>query len=390
MSAALGAHRPLKVVHLIDNLSSKGGAQQSIVALAPGMVASGIDLSVASLGPNLDLAAALEADGIATVCLAGRGGRAADVVRTIRLLRRERPDLLHTSLHGANLVGRIAAALTRVPVVVSMVSTHHDAAHMARPTRWGAAKARLSTFVDRHSMRSVRRVHAVSNAVAQELVDHFRMPRERIDVIARGRDPRRFGGRDQETRSAARATLGLPAEALVVLAVGRQHPVKGYDVLLPAVPAVREQFPAVRVLIAGDADRATPVLQHLVSELELGDAVVFLGHCDDIPALHRVADVFVLSSRVEGMPGALIEALAMGTPIVATDIAPALEVVDDTCAIVVPVDSSAAIAQAITSVFRDPAAGAARAEVGRARFDERFRLDAVSRQMAEFYRRALA
>jgi glycosyltransferase involved in cell wall biosynthesis len=230
------------------------------------------------------------------------------------------------------------------------------------------------------------RFHAVSSAVADVMATRLRVARRRIDVISRGRDPAVLGERTDERRRAARAALGASDADRVLLAVGRQEYQKGFDVLLRALASMRHRGGSTRLFIAGRDGAATPALLAAVDSLGVRDAVEFLGTRDDVPELLCAADVFVFPSRWEGMPGGVIEAMALEAPIVATDIAPVREVVDGTGALLVPVDDEAALERAITRALRNDTATATAA--GRARFLERFTIDGVSEEMLRFYRRA--
>jgi glycosyltransferase involved in cell wall biosynthesis len=390
MGTAVGVSAsPRRVVHLIDNLSSRGGAQQSIAALAPAIGRHGVHLSVAHLDRSDDLAAGLRTAGVEVVSLQGGGGRLVDLVRVARFLRAERPDLLHTSLHAANLVGRVAGRLTGVPVVTSFVSTKTDAGRADRTDWWGRTKGRSSLRLARRTILWVRRVHAVSPSVRVHVIEELHYPADRIDVVARGRDRTQLGERSADRREGVRAQLGLPADGTVLLAVGRHFSEKAYDVLLSAMPAVLDALPASYLLIAGSEGPESQALRAQCDRLGLTDRVHFLGHRDDLADLHSAADVFVLSSRLEGMPGALIEALAFGTPAVVTDIGPALDVVDQRSAIIVPVESASQLAEGIVSALTDADAAASRVAAGRELFDERFDIATVAAAMVAFYERSL-
>ncbi|MEI8238683.1 MAG: glycosyltransferase [Actinomycetota bacterium] len=379
------------MLHLIDNLSANGGAQQSIAQLAVALGRRGVDFQLAVLDeePAAGPAPMLESEGVSVVSVGGPGGRLADVVRLRKLVRHERPDLLHTSLHSANLVGRFAGALAGVPVVTSIVSTKSDAGRAHRSKWSGRVKGVMSRAVARFTCRLVRRFHAVSPSAAAHVIDEFGVGADRVDIISRGRDRTRLGERSDARRQAVRAALGLSADDVVILAVGRHTPEKGFEVLVDALPSIIGRSPTAVLLIAGSNGLATSGMQVAIAALALGERVRLLGHRDDLGDLHSAADVFVLSSRVEGMPGALLEALAMGTPVVVTDIGPALDVVDAECALIVPVGSAAALADAVVACIADPAATAARVAAGSRRFDDAFDIDAVAAQMQMFYERAL-
>ncbi len=171
----------------------------------------------------------------------------------------------------------------------------------------------------------------------------------------------------------------------MVLAIGRHEFQKGFDVLITAFESVRAQVPDARLLVAGRTGSATAELTAQVKRRGLGDSVALLGFRADAPELLCAADVFVSSSRWEGSPGAVIEAMALEAPIVCTDIAANIEVFGgEACARLVAVGDEAGLAAALVSVLRD---GPEPDHVsrGRDRFLEHFTIDRVAAAMVAFY-----
>jgi glycosyltransferase involved in cell wall biosynthesis len=177
--------------------------------------------------------------------------------------------------------------------------------------------------------------------------------------------------------------LGPPEERSVVLFVGRLDDQKCVDILLRAFAHVRARVPGARLAIAGKGPRQ-PALAALAHDLGLDGSVAFLGARDDVPALHRAAAVYVLPSRSEGLSNALMEALASGTPVVATDIPGTNEVVrHDVEALLVPVNNVHALAEAIERILADSALAARLSAAGRARAAGEFDLDRVADRYIE-------
>jgi glycosyltransferase involved in cell wall biosynthesis len=177
----------------------------------------------------------------------------------------------------------------------------------------------------------------------------------------------------------------------VVLAIGRHEYQKGYDVLLRAFAAARASVPNARLYVAGRTTDLTPELDALAGSLGVGGAVEFLGIREDVPELLCAADVFAFSSRWEGMPGGVLEAMALEAPIVATDIAPVHEVLGTPPpGRVVPVDDAAAFGEALLAALVDDGVGvAAQTAAARERFGAQFTIERVAEQMVAFYERAL-
>jgi glycosyltransferase involved in cell wall biosynthesis len=379
----------VRVLYLIDSLAL-GGAERSLAALAPAYRERGVDLTVAYLHERPGVRADLEAAGATVRSLAGGGGLAGAVGRACRLVATGRPDLVHTTLFEADLVGRTAAWLTRVPAVSSLVNAAYGSEQARTPgLRWG--KLRTAQAFDAITARRVVRFHAISEYVADAMADRLGVPRACIDVVPRGRDAASLGTRAPGRRDAARTALGLGPGTPMVLAAARHEHQKGLDVLLEAFPAVLERAPAARLVVAGRAGNQTPRLQRTAARLGLRSRVSFLGVRIDVPELLCAADVFVVPSRWEGLGSILLEAMALEAPIVASDLPAVREVVtDEVTGLLVPPDRPDALATAVVTTLADPAAAAARGRRARRRFLERYQIDHVADEMLDFYRRALA
>lgn len=371
----------MHVVQVIDSLVP-AGAERSLAATAPLLVDAGIQLDVVTLSPEPGLADVLRRAGCRVDAVRATS-RPAIIVELRRELRARRPDLVHTVLFEADVLGRTAALLAGVPVVSSLVNEAYGPRQRATVPR---GKLAAAFAADVATARFARRFHAVSSSVADVMTARLRLRPDLVEVIPRGRDEGSLGRRTDARRADVRERLGVTGER-VVLAVARHEHQKGLDVLVRAMARLHAERFDARLLIAGRDGSATPALRELVERHGLRESVDVLGPRDDVADLLCGADAFVLASRWEGMPGALVEAMALEAPIVATDIAPAREVLGtDPPALLVAVDDDAALAQAIQSVLLHAAPD--RVEAARARFEAAFRIEQIAAQMAAFYRRA--
>lgn len=378
----------LRVLYLIDSLVP-GGAERSLVAMAPHLTAGGVQLEVATLHQRPGLQDELVGFGVPLHSLAGRGGRVGWAGRAARLIRARRPDLVHTTLFEADLAGRVAAMLCRTRVVSSLVNVAYGPEQQVS-SGIGAVKLGAARLADAASARPVIRFHAVSRHVGDVMAQRLHLRRSRVEVVPRGRDPELLGSRTAARRAAARAGLGVGDE-LVVLAAARHEPQKGLDTLVQAVPHVLGRQPSARFLIAGRAGTQTPRLEALADDLGVRSAVAFLGPRADIYDLLCAADVFAFPTRWEGMPGAILEAMALEAPIVASDVPPVREAVTDgASARLVPVDQPAALAEAIVATLADPAGTAERTARAHADFHARFTIGRAADGMLSFYDHALS
>jgi glycosyltransferase involved in cell wall biosynthesis len=379
----------VRVLYVIDSLAP-GGAESSLVALSRLYPGRGIELEVAYLHERPGLHEALQATGARLTSLAGPGGRSRWVRGAVALARARRPDLVHTTLFEADVAGRLAAAAARVPVVSSLVSVGYGPAERKEP---GIRPARLlgAQFADIATARLVRRFHAVSRHVADVMAPRLLIPRSRMEVIPRGRDPEALGTRTAERTARARAMLGAGAGDRLLLAVARHEYPKGLDVLLRALPVVRAEVAGVRLIVAGREGNQTAALHALAGELGLGEDVTFLGPRSDVADLLCAADLFVLPTRREGFPGAVLEAMALEVPIVATTIPPVSEaVVAGEHALLAPSDDAGALAAAVVAALGSPEASQQRAHAALARFHECFTIERAADGMVRFYEAALS
>jgi glycosyltransferase involved in cell wall biosynthesis len=376
------------VLYLIDSLIG-GGAERSLASLAPEYARLGIQLDVAYLYERDNVCApALRAAGAEVFSLAGGYGRVGAIGRMARLVAQRRPDLVHTTLFDADVVGRVASLANRVPIVCSLVNAAYGPEQAANPAikPW---KLRVARGIDAMSAKRVVRFHAVSTSVAVVMSRRLRIDRGRIDVIARGRDPEVLGRRTAARRTAAREQLGVGADEALVLGVGRLEYQKGFDVLIDAFATIHRAIPRARLFVAGRDGSAASALRSSIRRLELSGAVTLLGDRSDVAELLCAADVAAFPSRWEGSPGAVLEAMALEAPIVASDIPSMREVFGDTDSqTLVTVDDAGSLARAIVWTLSEEEVGT-RMGLARARFLERYTIGRSASGMLEFYRRAL-
>jgi glycosyltransferase involved in cell wall biosynthesis len=377
----------MRVLYVIDSLMP-GGAETSLAAMAPHLRSAGVALEVAYLQNGWGLQPELEAAGAVLFDLSGTGGRPGWFSRVKELARARRPDLVHTTLFESDIVGRTAAAVAGLPVVSSLVNIAYGRQHRDDP---GLRTSRvvMAQLTDAATARLVTRFHAVSRHVADAMSRRLAIRRTRIEVIPRGRDPALLGTRTPERRSAVRSRLEIPPGTALVLAAARHERQKGLDVLIEAMPAVLRRIPAL-LLVAGREGNQSEALRGLVTRHGLEPAVRFLGARDDVADLLCAADAFAFPSRWEGLPGAVLEAMALGAPIVSADIGPVRELVDEQHALLVPPDRPEVLAEALIAALEDRDAAAERAHAAHARFMDNFTVDRAAERMVTLYERALS
>lgn len=314
----------LRILHVIAEMAP-GGAERVVISLTDG---SANDVAVAAARGTLSGQLSCPQFDLPIV---ERRVRLVPVAvwRLRRAIRKWRPDVVHCHNPGMALVTRLAIVPWKRPRAV--VTVHgliaDDYPRAARILRMTAMP-----------------IVACGPGVAEALVQQDLAVRTTIvNGIAPPPPP--------ATRADVARDLGVPPERPLIVCAGRLVPLKNIDVVIRAVSAV----PGAHLVVVGDGpDRG--LLQALAAEVGVGDRVVFTGHRDDARGLIGAADVVVLASSSEGLPLIALEALAAGTPLVATDLPAVRELVrDETEALLVPPGDIDAVASAIRRVVEEPA-----------------------------------
>ncbi|RME08298.1 MAG: glycosyltransferase, partial [Anaerolineae bacterium] len=350
----------------------RGGAELLLLRLIPYLQARGFELSVgfSTPGPLEDDFRAL---GVPLYPLPRRFRLDPLLAwRMFRLARRLRPDVVHTHLFKSDFFGRPAARLAGVPVVVS---TLHSADPWARNPLFGWLYGFTARFADR--------LIAVSDTVRAYHLRYTAARPSRVLTIENGVDVARFENVAAEGR-ALRRTLGIPPDALVLGTIGRLVPDKGQAYFLQAAARLRNRFPQARFLIVGDGPDDV-ALRALAERLNLADAVTFTGFRQDIPALLGAMDVLVMPSLREGLPLTLLEALAAGVPVVATDTGGVRALLGEEAGLVVPPADVAALVAACERLLSDEALRERLGARGRSLVQTRYSLRRTADRLAALY-----
>jgi len=268
------------------------------------------------------------------------------VVRKVCALTRD-ADVVHlNSNHPGSRLGILfgfALARTNTP----LVCVEHSVSSIDDIIVPGALRPFLPRLF-RRSRRGAARIIAVSQANARLLTSYYGLPPQRITVIHNGTDlPCISESQVAHVRASLRAELGLSEHAILVLTLARVAPSKGHFYLVEAMPDVLRAHPHTHYVFAGNLDQAQPIVER-INALGLQTHVHLLGFRSDTQHLLAASDLFVLPSLAEGFSLALIEALAAGLPVVATNVGGAGEVIRDReGGILVPPADSAALAAAL-------------------------------------------
>ena len=375
----------MKALSVIDTLGI-GGAEVSLLEIYRRFQAT--EVVVCQLYPGGELTAAYRAAGVRVIPLelSGKYAFREAVKRLGEVVRRERPDLLLTTLFRAGIVARWVSHRWGLPLIDGFVNDSYS------PYRWqaldamGRVKLCAVWGLDRLTVHRVTWFTAVSAAVRDSNCRTLRVPRERVTVIYRGRDPERYRPVDPARRSSERSALGVEGPGPLLLNVARLLPRKGQRELLQAMPQILSRHPEAVLLLVGEGDDRT-ILEARVERAGLTAHVHLLGSRQDVPELLGAADVFLFPSHYEGHGGALVEAMMAGLPIVATNTAIHREsVTEGETAYLVPVDAPESLADAVCALLDDPDGARRLGLQARQAAVQHFHIDRVAARHEALYR----
>lgn len=365
-------HR-LKVMQVTHDLGV-GGLPRVVETLCRTIDPARFDVSVLCLRGKGPLADALEADGFSVTELQRPVGRPDYFAfrRVARVLREKQIDVIHTHNTEPFVNGTIGALIAGTRPVV--VHTDH-----ARPFpdmfRHMLSEHVLSYFA--------RAMVGVSEHTTDNLRRYEKIPERKLHTIVNGIEGGRYAARGQ--RAAVRAALGIADDALVIGFASRLAEQKGVPFLLEASVGLAARFPGLHVLIAG-AGELDAELRARSSALGLDGTVRFLGERLDVAELVQAFDVFVLPSLWEGLPMVILEAMAIGCPIVATAVGGVPHALEhDVSAWLVPPSDVHALESGLATVLSDAAQRARFSSNARRRFDERYSAERMAREYESLY-----
>jgi glycosyltransferase involved in cell wall biosynthesis len=384
----MSTHRPIKILRIIARLNV-GGPAIGVTLLTEKLGPPDYDsrLVCGTIEPyEGDMTYYALEHGVQPIVVAGLG-RSLNPLRDLKtlwnvyqLIKAEKPDVVHTHAAKAGFVGRVAAWLAGVPVIVH---TFHG--HVFRGY-FGERATRFFILLERITARMSDAIITLADGLRRELVEDYRITRKgRITVLPLGLDlnalritPRKQG--------AFRRAWKIAADAPLVGSLGRITPIKHHRLFLEAALVVHRQLPQARFIIAGDGE-ARADTEAWVDELGLRDCVIFTGWLRDMLPIYSDLDVLVISSKNEGTPVTIIEALAAGCPVVSTSVGGVPDLLDGgKLGKLVPPENAEALAQAIL----DTLANLPDMESARDTMLDRYGIDRLVKDLDGLYRGLLA
>ena len=379
-----------QVLHLRQG-SHIWGPEQQILRLAANLPAQGFSVNIAVLRRAEHMPQSLhETNGLHPLVARARawGWQAEEwdaawraIPGVINALEQRLRDggfvLLHTHEYKSSLLGRLAARRAHVPWIAS------DHGLFTR----GSWPKRFYRKLETLALRDADAILVPSEFQRRKLLATG-IPAERVIVVPHGLDVASFLSH-ANSRSATRQALGLAGDEPVLLAVGRLELVKGHRYLLQALPALLASYPRLRLWVAGEGTLHTQLTEQAAA-LGITDRVSFLGYRDDVPSLLDACDVVVLPSLEESFGMVVLEALAAGKPVVATQVGGIPEIMtgSENGWLTPPADSDT-LAAVIGDVLAQPEEAMRRAQAGARRVRERFQVSTMTENIAQLYRRVL-
>ena len=351
--------KPIRVLELRSVWGTGGGPDKTILSGAALKSTSGVENVVCYIRDQRDQVFTIDrrarALGIDYVEVHERHSFDRGIWLQLRTLVRSRAiDIVHAHDHKTDFLAWLLSFRERIVPL----STAHGFAGDSR-------NEQIYYAVEKRLLARFPRVIAVSNPIRDELVRTGSQP-ERVTVINNGIDHRVFVRRP-ERQAAARAQLGYQPDDIVIGAVGRLESEKRFDLLLDAFAATARQFPKARLAIAGEGS-CRPALEQAMRRSGISDRSRLLGHHGDVVTLHHAFDLLVQSSSREGTPNAVLEAMALETPVVATDVGGTRELVTNGIhGLLVSAGDAARLADGMIAALKDRPAARQRADAARRR-----------------------
>ncbi len=358
-------------MHVIATLD-RAGAEGTLVRLCLRLNRAEFEPSVCCLTRGGDYESELRAANVPVSLLGKKGRYEISILWRLRALMREvRPEIVHTWLFTANSWGRSAAWLAGVPIILGSERA---------VDRW---KRPVDRMADRRLAAVSAAVIANCEAVKQYCVDVIGIPADRMRVICNGMDLSRFDAAFvRALREGVRLRVGT---------VARLEPQKGISYLLDAMDLLRSSGVDAELWIVGDGPDRPALDAAVQSSQRLSECVRFLGRRDDVPALLGQIDLFVMPSLWEGLPNAVMEAMAARLPVVATNVDGTPElVIDGETGLLVPPRSAEALADAIAKLLADGALRLRMGQAGRQRVEQQFTEDRMIAETEALYRELAA
>ena len=365
-----------RVLHIIDSLHL-GGAQEVVLNLAT-CGSSRFRHEVATLHGHGIYWDRLKKAGVQVHSLSPHKFLPVYLASIPWRILADKPDILHCHLIPSNIIAKPLGALLGVPVIIN-----HD--HTNDPHR---IDNKILLALDKSTNRFAHHIIAVASACRDFLTSHESISPDKISLVPNAIDLRRFSP-GEASRDEAKARLGLPAGSRIVAGVGRLNPQKNFGLFLDIAAQLAARFPNVHFLLAGDGPEEK-MLREKAAALGIASRILFSGYVSNTRLVYLAADVLLMPSRYEGLPMTLLEAMAMGLPVVASKLDGIAEVIGDgEEGFLVPPADAALFVERTASLLTDAELSSCIAKNARAKIEARFSVERMTSAVEDIYDRFL-
>ncbi len=369
--------RKIKILYLITTFSV-GGAEMHLLSLVSGLDKEKYNIVVAFLKEEAGEARSLVRDfsvlgvkivDLKMVSLFNIGG----LWRLAKLIRKERPDILHTHLYRSDLAGAFIGKLFSVPIIISTV--HNEEPFL---------RNLFLSFLNRLSSKIDDKVIVISDSVGRYMMKVVGIHPSKIKRIYYGL---KIGEVVDEKNNELRKEYQINSKTPLIGTIGRLAPQKGHKYLIEAMHKITQFIPNAELVVVGhDEWGLKKELEALSFQLGLSRNVIFTGFRSDVEAIMKSLDLLVLPSLWEGFGLVLLEAMAASKPIVATRVSAIPEIViDGETGLLVPPKDSNALAEAIIKLLKNPKLAAEMGRKGRERLEKKFSLEKMIKETEALY-----
>lgn len=365
-----------RVVHLIQSLGN-GGRENVLLRTLPLLTQQGFTNIVITLKKEGEMAPLFKEQNIPVFCIKQRS--IVDIMsyfRLVRLIKYHRPDILTTHMFHADMIGRLVVQpFAKIQVIPFLGTTYNN------------RRYRIARLCERVTRGLVGRYLANAKPVKDVYVQKLRVLPKKITVIPSGIDLQRYSSLSHS--ATLKRDLVIPIDHMIITCVANLMRSKGHRYLLEAFEHVYRKYPHITLLLAGDGPEER-CLKKQIQHYTARNNIRFLGRRNDIPAILRITDIFVLPTFFEGMSNAIMEAMAAKKAIITTDLPENRELVSHgVSALLVRPRSGEEIEEVLTLLIQTPELRDRLANAAHERVEKDFDINVTVRTLAQFYQDAL-
>jgi glycosyltransferase involved in cell wall biosynthesis len=365
----MNTNKSLNVLRVVIGLN-QGGVQQGVLNLCRSVDPKRYKIIACAIENGGAIASEIEKTGSEVIILGHKREPSKTIPTLVKLMRDRKIDIVHASSYHPSLYARVSAILARVPIIIS-----YEHVVFSRNRFW---RKIINYFLQYYTHAYT----AVGEAVADQVQRWYRYPHDKLHVIHNGVDIDRF--RPPNDRFAAKKSLGLDSKRSVVSMICRLDEEKGHQYLFHAIKSL-SNAKDIQWLIVGSG-RAEAKIKSQADSIGISQHLKFLGMRRDIPEILAASDIYAFPTLQEGFPNSLLEAMAAGCAVVASDFSGNLEVAQhEHNALITPMRDGQAVADAISRLLDDQVLANRLAHQARIDIEQGFSLSAYGRKMSFLY-----